>query len=229
MAFCNSLAIATRWLVLPSPLPLQVCETFIRGTVQFCLYQGPAVGTGPHELHRIRKGAISPFFSTGSVAEMEIDIQRHASKLFEDLELRVGQVLDIRVYFFAWTTDFITGTIFHSSTGLFWNPERAADWFKIVWDFSGKLPPMKHLPWLVTTGLALPLIAWKLLFPSLVPYISVYKLIPDAHISQTYALNRCNRTHLQWLAKLLLATASKPMACMTNGRKICQKISFRRS
>lgn len=108
---------------------------------------------------------------------MEIDIQSHASKLFEDLEKRRGEVLDIRVYFFAWTTDFITGTIFHNSTQLFWDGERADVWFKIVWDFSGKFPLMKHLPWLVTTGLALPLIAWKILFPSLVPYISVYKVI----------------------------------------------------
>ena len=126
---------------------------------------------------------------------MEINIQKHASSLFEDLELRVGQVLDMRVYFFAWTTDFITGAIFRNSTRLFWNPERAADWFKIVWDFSGKFPLMKHTPWLVTTGLALPLIVWKIFFPSLVPYISVYKVIFDVLVLQTYTLNSCNRTY----------------------------------
>ncbi|MCJ1386032.1 hypothetical protein MMC17_009157 [Xylographa soralifera] len=133
------------------------------------------IGTGPHELHRIRKAAISPFFSSRSITDMEDDIQNHAARLFEDLEKRVGEVLDMRVYFFAWTTDFITDTIFRHSTRLFWDSERAADWFKIVWDFSGNFPLMKHTPWLVTSGLALPLVVWKVLFPSLVPYISIYK------------------------------------------------------
>jgi len=107
---------------------------------------------------------------------MEPSIQAHATKLFEDLEAHVGDILDMRIYLFAWTTDFITETIFRNSTGLFWNPDQASAWFLIIWDFSGKFPLMKHMPWLVTTGLALPLAVWKVLFPSLVPYISIYKV-----------------------------------------------------
>ena len=140
------------------------------------LTSNSAIGTASHELHRIRKAAINPFFSLRSIVKMEVDIQDNAYKLFEDIERHVGEVLDMRIYFFAWTTDFITSTIFQNSAQLFWDCKRAAAWFKINWDFSAKFPLTKHFPWLVTTGLALPLAAWKIMFPSLVPYISVYKV-----------------------------------------------------
>ncbi|KAI1180231.1 cytochrome P450 [Nemania sp. FL0916] len=142
------------------------------------------IGTGPYELHRMRKAAISPFFSSRAVGKMEADIQAHATKLFDDMETRVGEVLDLRVYFLAWTTDFITGAIFHKSTDIFWDAKRAEDWFAVVFDFSGKFPLMKHLPWLVTTGLALPLYAWRVFMPSLVPFISVHKSLVDLPIEE---------------------------------------------
>lgn len=135
-----------------------------------------AIGTGPHDLHRIRKAAISPFFSPRSISNMEPVLQERASEFCHSLEKMMNEVVDMRVYFFAWTTDFITGQIFRKRAALFWDAKRAEDWFSIMFDFSGKFPLTKHAPWLVTMGLALPLTAWRILFPSLVPYISIYKV-----------------------------------------------------
>lgn len=135
-----------------------------------------AIGTGPHDLHRMRKAAINPFFSTRSVAKMEDALQRYTLEFREDLSKRVGSVLDLRVYFLAWTADFITGQIFQRRLQLFWDGARAQQFFDTNFTFSGIFPLTKHLPWLVTMGLDAPLLTWKVLYPPLVQYIAIYKV-----------------------------------------------------
>ena len=107
---------------------------------------------------------------------MEPTLQEYVSDFCQILGSQICSVIDTRVFFFAWTTDFITGQIFHRRANLFWDAEQAQGWFNIMFDFSGKFPLTKHMPWLVTTGLAAPLTAWRILFPSLVPYVSIYKV-----------------------------------------------------
>jgi hypothetical protein len=119
---------------------------------------------------------------------MEEMLQDRVSIFCQTLENQISKVLDMRVFFFAWTTDFITGQIFGNSAGVFWDGERAHNYFDIMFDFSGKFPLTKHFPWLVTMGLALPLAAWKILFPSLVPYVSIYKVRSCFQISQRLCL-----------------------------------------
>lgn len=107
---------------------------------------------------------------------MEPAIREHAERMFSNLSENMGNVLDLRVYFFAWTTDFVTGQIFRSPAGLFWDPKRAKEWFTIMWTFSAHFGLAKHTPWMVPAGLALPLAVFKAVFPSLAPYVAVYKV-----------------------------------------------------
>lgn len=107
---------------------------------------------------------------------MEPTIRAHVEKMFKNLSLNFGGVIDLRVYFFAWNTDFITGQIFQSPSELFWDPKRAQQWFNTLWDFSANFGLTKHAPWMITAGLTLPTFLFKVLRPSLAPFIAVYKV-----------------------------------------------------
>lgn len=124
----------------------------------------------------MRREAISPFFSNRMVGRMESALQEYAMSLSKRLQNQSGEVLDLRVFFFAWTTDVIADLIFHNKTNLFWNKTRASEWYSMISDFAGTFPVVKHFPWLMGNTMALPLVVWRVLVPSLVPLVSVYKV-----------------------------------------------------
>ena len=149
---------------------------FSDGVVAVHLPTPLAIGTVDHNLHRIRRAAISPLFTNRAILKMEPALQEHADLLVRDLKGRRGEIIDIRVYFFAWTTEFFTSHIFQSRTNLFWNAGPAWEWYNVMIEFTRKFALVKHFPWLVSTGMALPLVFWQVFVPSLASVISVHKV-----------------------------------------------------
>ena len=129
-----------------------------------------------HHIHQKRRNAISPYFSVRSVNQIEPLLQRHAGKLFADLKGREGAVTDLSVYFLSWTTDLISDRLFGDPLGLFDDQERAREWSETLRQFSVRHAVSKQFPWLITLGVELPLAVSRVLQPSLVSTLSVYKV-----------------------------------------------------
>lgn len=75
------------------------------------------LSTLDHDLHRVRRSALNPFFSKGNVRKLEPIIQRRAQKvlsLMENLE-NTGKPLNIFYLFSAFTSDVIMEYAFGQS------------------------------------------------------------------------------------------------------------------
>ncbi|MCJ1353396.1 MAG: hypothetical protein MMC33_003382 [Icmadophila ericetorum] len=86
-------------------------------------------GTVDHDLHRLRRAAINPFFSKQKVAQLQPVIQRLADKLCKKLETirKTDEVVPIECAFDAFTMDVITEYSLDTSFGYLDNPGWSSD------------------------------------------------------------------------------------------------------
>jgi cytochrome P450 len=123
-------------------------------------FGGPnaAFGTVEHNQHRIRRGALSPFFSKKSVAELSPVIQSKTSLLLDRLRTFRGtdEPVDLVLAYTALTVDVITDYAFARSMDNLDKPEFARSWHKLVRDNSRLFHTSKQFPWLVRAMFSMP-------------------------------------------------------------------------
>lgn len=109
-----------------------------------------AFGTIAHERHRLRRNAVTPFFSTASLRKLEPLIQDNISRLLAVFRRyqSTGEILPIRPAFSALTSDVITEYCF----GISENYIEAKDFNALVLETTDKLTDNMHVtvqwPWL---------------------------------------------------------------------------------
>jgi cytochrome P450 len=119
---------------------------------------GSGFSTVPHVLHRLRRGALSPFFSVRSVTQLEPMITSKVEKLSARLQglAKTGEVARVDAAFMALTMDIICDYAFANDRKYLDEPD-----FKLLWkqtivgafeggalgrQFPWMLPLMKRLP-----------------------------------------------------------------------------------
>ncbi|KAF2144118.1 uncharacterized protein K452DRAFT_267281 [Aplosporella prunicola CBS 121167] len=111
-----------------------------------------AVGTVSHELHRLRRAALNPFFSKRSVTRLEPVIQANVDKLCQRLQAFTGtaQPVNLRDAFTALSADVIGSFAFGRSYGFLDVPDFNPGWHKLMIDLSRGTHLMKQFGWLYT-------------------------------------------------------------------------------
>lgn len=93
-----------------------------------------AVGTASHELHRVRRAALNPFFSKRSVARLEPVIQANVDKLRTRLEgfASTGDPVNLVDAFTALSADVIGSFAFGQSYGFLDAGDFNPGWHKLM-------------------------------------------------------------------------------------------------
>ena len=91
-------------------------------------------GTVPHDLHRLRRGALNPFFSRQAVARLEPVIRETIDKVCARFEKcrESGEPVETGQAYAALTTDIITRYAFRTSYGCVEDPKWKWDWPKAM-------------------------------------------------------------------------------------------------
>lgn len=125
--------------------------------------------TESHELHRVRRGALAPFFSKASVYQLEPTVQSVVNKLVSRLEAirGSGAVVNLIDAFAALTADVILHYAFASPYCFMDNADFASDWRNAMMDASEISHLFKQLGWLEATMRSLPSPVVKIMNPRL--------------------------------------------------------------
>ena len=94
--------------------------------------------TEDHDLHRIRRSAVAPFFSRASVSQLEPSVQANIDKLISRLQnlQATGEPVNLVNMFIALTADIITNYAFASPFGFLDTPDFAPYWRNAMVDVS---------------------------------------------------------------------------------------------
>ncbi|KAI9716588.1 MAG: hypothetical protein M1828_007621 [Chrysothrix sp. TS-e1954] len=136
-----------------------------------------AFSTVSHELHRIRRGALAPFFSKSLVQQLEPSVQTMVNKLMSRLESLKGSgaVINLINVFPCLTSDIICQYAFAVPYGYLDEPEFAPKWHKAVMEASEANHFFKQFPWIETIMRNLP----RRLVETMAPNLSSLFLIND--------------------------------------------------
>lgn len=109
-----------------------------------------AVGTTSHELHRVRRAALNPFFSRRSVTRLEPVIRANIDKLRARLEgfANTDEPVNVTDAFTALSADVIGGFAFGRSYGFLDAKDFNPGWHKLMLDLSRGTHLMKQFGWL---------------------------------------------------------------------------------
>ena len=126
---------------------------------------GSSFSTVPHDLHRLRRGALNPFFSAQSVAKLEPLIRSKVGNLCArfDTIAQTGEIVRLDAAFMALTMDIICDYAFAKDRRYLDEPDFKLQWKKtIIGAFEGgalgrqfpwMLPLMKRLPLSVVSAM----------------------------------------------------------------------------
>ncbi|KAL8846468.1 MAG: hypothetical protein Q9221_008452, partial [Calogaya cf. arnoldii] len=125
--------------------------------------------TPGHELHRIRRAALAPFFTTKRVQRLEPSVQSVIDKLIERLrEFRgTGKVINILHVYTALTLDIISEYSFGRADGALDREGFARNWHEMSVEGSEMGHMNKQFGWLAPTMRAIPIRLVKILNPQL--------------------------------------------------------------
>ncbi|KAL8738347.1 MAG: hypothetical protein Q9181_000857 [Wetmoreana brouardii] len=116
-------------------------------------------GAVEHSLHGKRRAALSPLFSSRSIADAGQILQKHIeilSRNFED-HLASGAIVELRTAFVAFTTDVSYTFGMGESLGLQHDTHRAEEWYQALKGVAPMTPLAKQFPWMLSLGQKLPL------------------------------------------------------------------------
>ncbi|KAH8600807.1 putative cytochrome P450 [Bisporella sp. PMI_857] len=104
-----------------------------------------------HDQHRLRRGAINPFFSKRSISAIQPIIASRISSLSSLLSsyLTSQKSLDLRVAYSALTLDIISSYCFGESFNCLLNEELAEEWKYMLEQVFEKANLIMHFPWLL--------------------------------------------------------------------------------
>ena len=132
-------------------------------------------GTPEHDLHRIRRAALAPFFSKVSVQRLEPVVQLMVDKLvsrLEDLQ-EAGSTVNLIDVFSALTGDVIGQYAFAKPLGLINSPDFAPHWHRAIMDISENGHMLKHFQWMEPLLRNMPLWLVRLINPQIMPLIEL--------------------------------------------------------
>jgi len=114
--------------------------------------------TVPHELHRIRRAALNPYFSKRSVMQLEPVISSRIESLCNRFrEFRKShQPVNLGVAYSAMTTDIITEYCFARSYGFLAKPDFAPEWLETLMAAAEASHLIKQFGWMYAVMQALP-------------------------------------------------------------------------
>ncbi|KAL9092331.1 MAG: hypothetical protein Q9165_004505 [Trypethelium subeluteriae] len=146
-------------------------------------------GTVEHDVHRIRRAAVSNFFSKKSIAEIEPCVQKEANKLCDLMQRQFDRdgVAELRTDYFAYAADVISGHAFDEQLHLLDDEDAARKWRKTIGALAFLTPLVKQLPWLIPFALRLPVAFWNVMAPSLAHIMAFHREMrrqADAALSQ---------------------------------------------
>ena len=133
------------------------------------------LGTIPHDIHRIRRGAIAPFLSKQSVQQLEPKIQIVIEKLISRFHALQGTDTSVNLIhaFSALTGDIIAQYAFAETYGLMDSPDFAPWWQKAWIEVTENTHVLKQFGWLEPTLRMMPLWVMKIVNPGLVALVKL--------------------------------------------------------
>lgn len=139
---------------------------WIRGEVA---NNGATQGTIPRDLHKVRRGALTRFFSKRSVLLLEPIVIDKVEQLCKGIENHVGtdKVLNVNVAFGALTLDVVTDYCFDQSFGCLSHPQFAPEYRKIFLDAFSGIPLLRCWGFIVARMLDWPQWILKLVNPEI--------------------------------------------------------------
>lgn len=128
-----------------------------------------------HELHRIRRGAIAPFFSRASVQRLEPAVQSVVDKLVLRLQGLQGSGTNINLLnvYASLTGDIISKYAFGRSNNFLDTPDFAPHWHKMWMEASRIIPLTKQFGLIIPLMQSLPYWLVKILNPNMMGSISI--------------------------------------------------------
>ncbi|KAJ9665810.1 hypothetical protein H2201_004118 [Coniosporium apollinis] len=147
-----------------------------------------AVGTTGHELHRVRRGALNPFFSKRSVTRLEPVIQANVDRLCARLKEFAGTAKPVNLFdaFTALSADVIGSFAFGRSYGFLEHADFNPRWHRLMMELSGSTHLMKQFGWLYTFTQHIPQWLVALVHPLTKELFSLQNSISDQiHSIQT--------------------------------------------
>ncbi|KAK4958152.1 hypothetical protein LTR10_004577 [Elasticomyces elasticus] len=108
---------------------------------------GATVATPSHELHRIRRGAMSTYFSSANVRKLEPIVLSRVQKLCDRLEVnrKSGQPVNLSNAFRCLATDVVTYFAFPKPRSMLDTPDFSKDFTRLLRDFSSLITWQRHL------------------------------------------------------------------------------------
>jgi cytochrome P450 len=120
---------------------------------------GSGFATVPHDLHRLRRGVLNPYFSKRSVIRLEPVITAKIAKLAARLAnaAQASEVVRIDVAFMALTTDIMCSYAFADDTHYLDEPDFKLEWKETILGGFESGATMRQFPWLLPMVMSLPI------------------------------------------------------------------------
>ena len=116
-----------------------------------------AFSTIPHEVHRMRRTAIGPYFSKARITALEPFLHKRVELLCQSLltQSRDGPV-EMHTLFLAFANDTVCCYAFDYSMDLLEDPQRAKEWRTTINAIASLTPLIKQFPWLIAVVKRMP-------------------------------------------------------------------------
>ena len=134
--------------------------------------------TGDHDLHRMRRAALNPYFSTQAIMQMEPVVHEKLELLCEKLKLLVDTRTSVNVEaaIMSMTTDIITQYCFGKSYDFLRKPDFSPEWARMIMGAAEMSNLGRYFPWLPIMMAGMPLSIVKLIDASMVPLVMFTKV-----------------------------------------------------
>lgn len=125
--------------------------------------------TDGHGLHRLRREALSPFFSKRNVTLMESLVKAKVQRLCERLEehMKLKTPINLTVASLALTMDILSEYAFHEDFGSLNAENFNVKWRDTILSIMRALPAARHFGWLLMIAKALPQTITRLITPDM--------------------------------------------------------------
>ena len=135
-------------------------------------------GTISHDVHRLRRSALNPFFSKQAITRMEPLIRELIEKLCARFETcrKTGEPVDTLQAYAALTTDVITSYSFNTSYGCIDDPNWKFEWPQAMVDSTTSVHLNKQFKWLFPAMQATPEWIVKIVNPAVMNLINFQKV-----------------------------------------------------
>lgn len=136
-----------------------------------------AFSTIPHDMHRMRRSAISSYFSKPSIADLEPFIHKRVELLCHTLrsQSRKGPV-DVHALFLAYANDTVCAYSFDYSMNLLEDSEIASNWKLTINAIASLTPLIKQFPWIIPVVRRIPGWFLRTILPKLERLLSLQEV-----------------------------------------------------